>query len=91
MAAAERDVAAGRDAAAVDLADGPLQGLQVLEFGQLLVGPDVGTLLGDFGAQVVKVERSSPRPRSTRCATGAACATTTTRCGGRASRATSAR
>jgi crotonobetainyl-CoA:carnitine CoA-transferase CaiB-like acyl-CoA transferase len=39
-----------------DLADGPLQGIRVLEFGQLLAGPYVGTLLGDFGAEVVKVE-----------------------------------
>src|SRR6186713_1826086 len=36
--------------------DGPLAGLRVLEFGQLLAGPYVGTLLGDFGADVVKVE-----------------------------------
>ena len=34
------------------LADGPLQGLRVVEFGQLLAGPYVGTLLGDFGADV---------------------------------------
>jgi crotonobetainyl-CoA:carnitine CoA-transferase CaiB-like acyl-CoA transferase len=34
----------------------PLTGLRVLEFGQLLAGPYVGTLLGDFGADVVKVE-----------------------------------
>jgi crotonobetainyl-CoA:carnitine CoA-transferase CaiB-like acyl-CoA transferase len=32
----------------------------VVEFGQLLAGPYVGTLLGDFGAEVVKVE---PPPR----------------------------
>src|SRR5919107_2713484 len=38
------------------LADGPLSGLRVIEFGQLLAGPYVGTLLGDFGADVVKVE-----------------------------------
>src|SRR4029079_15916168 len=38
------------------LADGPLQGLRVVEFGQLLAGPYVGTLLGDFGADVVKIE-----------------------------------
>jgi crotonobetainyl-CoA:carnitine CoA-transferase CaiB-like acyl-CoA transferase len=35
---------------------GPLQGLRVIEFGQLLAGPYVGTLLGDFGADVIKVE-----------------------------------
>jgi crotonobetainyl-CoA:carnitine CoA-transferase CaiB-like acyl-CoA transferase len=38
------------------LADGPLQGLKAVEFGQLLAGPYVGTLLGDFGAEVIKVE-----------------------------------
>jgi crotonobetainyl-CoA:carnitine CoA-transferase CaiB-like acyl-CoA transferase len=38
------------------LADGPLQGVGVVEFGQLLAGPYVGTLLGDFGADVIKVE-----------------------------------
>lgn len=35
---------------------GPLSGLRVIEFGQLLAGPYAGTLLGDFGADVVKVE-----------------------------------
>jgi crotonobetainyl-CoA:carnitine CoA-transferase CaiB-like acyl-CoA transferase len=40
----------------VSLEAGPLAGLRVLEFGQLLAGPYVGTLLGDFGADVVKVE-----------------------------------
>ena len=35
---------------------GPLDGLRVVEFGQLLAGPYVGTLLGDFGADVIKVE-----------------------------------
>jgi hypothetical protein len=29
------------------LADGPLQGLSVVEFGQLIAGPYVGTLLAD--------------------------------------------
>jgi crotonobetainyl-CoA:carnitine CoA-transferase CaiB-like acyl-CoA transferase len=38
------------------LGDGPLSGLRVIEFGQLLAGPYVGTLLGDFGADVVKIE-----------------------------------
>src|SRR3978361_315444 len=42
--------------AAGSLADGPLQGLRVIEVGQLLTGPYVGTLLGDFGADVVKIE-----------------------------------
>jgi crotonobetainyl-CoA:carnitine CoA-transferase CaiB-like acyl-CoA transferase len=38
------------------LRDGPLEGLRVVEFGQLLAGPYVGTLLGDFGAEVIKIE-----------------------------------
>jgi crotonobetainyl-CoA:carnitine CoA-transferase CaiB-like acyl-CoA transferase len=38
------------------LEDGPLTGLRVVEFGQLIAGPYVGTLLADFGADVIKVE-----------------------------------
>src|SRR5436305_2678248 len=34
----------------------PLHGLRAIEFGQLLAGPYTGTLLGDFGADVIKVE-----------------------------------
>jgi crotonobetainyl-CoA:carnitine CoA-transferase CaiB-like acyl-CoA transferase len=49
-----RDESGGSDGSA--LADGPLQGIRVVEFGQLLAGPYVGTLLGDFGADVIKVE-----------------------------------
>jgi crotonobetainyl-CoA:carnitine CoA-transferase CaiB-like acyl-CoA transferase len=44
----------GRGAGA--LGDGPLVGLRVVEFGQLLAGPYAGMLMGDFGAEVVKVE-----------------------------------
>lgn len=35
---------------------GPLQGIKVVEVGQLLAGPYCGQLLGDLGANVVKVE-----------------------------------
>ncbi len=35
----------------------PLKGIRVLEMGELLAGPLVGTLLGEFGAEVIKVER----------------------------------
>jgi crotonobetainyl-CoA:carnitine CoA-transferase CaiB-like acyl-CoA transferase len=38
------------------VSDGPLQGLRVVELGQLLAGPLVGTLLGDFGAEIIKIE-----------------------------------
>ena len=35
---------------------GPLAGLKVLELGQLIAGPFAGKTLGDFGAEVIKVE-----------------------------------
>jgi formyl-CoA transferase len=35
---------------------GPLAGLRVVEMGQLLAGPFCGQLLGDLGAEVVKIE-----------------------------------
>ncbi|WP_339163307.1 CoA transferase [Siminovitchia sp. FSL W7-1587] len=34
----------------------PLEGIRVLELGTLLAGPFTGRLLGDFGAEVVKIE-----------------------------------
>lgn len=34
----------------------PLQGLRVLELGTLLAGPFTGRLLGDFGAEIIKIE-----------------------------------
>src|SRR5687768_4093874 len=36
---------------------GPLSGLRILDLGHLLAGPFAATLLGDFGADVIKVER----------------------------------
>lgn len=36
---------------------GPLSGKKVLELGELVAGPFIGTLLGEFGAEVIKVER----------------------------------
>ena len=36
--------------------NGALQGLRVVELGQLIAGPFCGQLLGDMGADVIKVE-----------------------------------
>ncbi len=37
-------------------AHGPLTGVRVVELGQLLAGPFTGRLLGDMGAEIIKVE-----------------------------------
>ncbi len=37
-------------------AAGPLADVRVVEMGQLLAGPFCGQLLGDFGAEVIKLE-----------------------------------
>lgn len=34
----------------------PLEGIRVIELGTLIAGPFTGRLLGDFGAEVIKVE-----------------------------------
>ncbi|AMY52611.1 CaiB/BaiF CoA transferase family protein [Rhodococcoides fascians] len=36
---------------------GPLQGLRVIEMGQLIAGPFCGQILGDLGAEVIKLEQ----------------------------------
>lgn len=36
--------------------NGPLKGLKVIEMGTLIAGPFCGQILGDFGADVVKIE-----------------------------------
>ena len=35
---------------------GPLSGIRVLEMGSFIAGPFAGQLLGDYGAEVIKVE-----------------------------------
>ena len=45
---------------------GPLAGLRVVELGTLLAGPFTGRLLGDLGAEIIKVEapgQARPDPR----------------------------
>ena len=38
------------------MAQGPLSGLRVIEMGSLIAGPFCGQVLGDFGAEVIKLE-----------------------------------
>lgn len=40
----------------IEKVTGPLAGLRVVELGVILAGPFVGRMLGDFGAEVIKVE-----------------------------------
>lgn len=45
------------EAHARTMPEGALSDLKVLELGSMLAGPFVGSMLGDFGARVVKVEK----------------------------------
>jgi crotonobetainyl-CoA:carnitine CoA-transferase CaiB-like acyl-CoA transferase len=46
-------------------APGPLDGLRVIDAGVLFAGPVIGTLLADFGADVIKVEHPRGDPLRT--------------------------
>ena len=36
---------------------GPLEGIRIIELGQLLAGSFAGRLLGDMGAEIIRAER----------------------------------
>ena len=40
----------------IKLAEGALKGVRVVEMGQLIAGPFAGKTLGEFGADVIKIE-----------------------------------
>ena len=46
---------------------GPLAGVRVIELGLLIAGPFCGRLLGDMGAEVIKVEAPGKPDPSVRC------------------------
>src|SRR5438045_6457012 len=45
---------------------GPLKGLRVIDAGTMIAGPLAATQLGDFGAEVIKVELPGTDRKSTR-------------------------
>ncbi|MGH2856469.1 MAG: CaiB/BaiF CoA transferase family protein [Solirubrobacteraceae bacterium] len=55
MRAQEAQLAPDRRAQA-EAGPGPLAGVRIIELGQLLAGPFTGRLLGDLGAEIIKVE-----------------------------------
>ena len=47
---------------AMPAAAGPLKGLRVIDCATLFAGPIISTLMGDFGADVIKIEHPSGDP-----------------------------
>ena len=45
-----------------DAKPGPLEGIRVVEYGVFHAGPGAGAILGDLGAEVIKIEESSGDP-----------------------------
>ena len=45
-----------------DSRPGPLEGIRVVEYGVFHAGPGAGAILGDLGAEVVKIEEASGDP-----------------------------
>lgn len=56
----------------------PLKGIKVIELGSLIAGPYASTLLGQFGAEIVKIE---PPEGETHCVNGVS-SMTKRHCGG---------
>ena len=52
----ESTVTVGQAARRGDDGPGPLNGVRVIELGMLLAGPFTGRLLGDMGAEIIKIE-----------------------------------
>lgn len=45
----------------------PLSGIRVVEFSHMVVGPSRGLVLGDLGADVVKIEPAPEGDKLRRC------------------------